>query len=172
MKIFRKYLTEHRLYKLFKIGIALKAIDGVLETIGGVLLTILGKSELTATAALLTRHELSEDPHDVIANYIMNAIHHISTNTTIFAAIYLLIHGLIKIGLVAALWNNKLWAFPTAILFLFAFLSYQLYRFFISQSPALLILSVTDAVIILLVWHEYNYIKEHGIKYLTKNNAK
>ncbi|MEJ2617402.1 MAG: DUF2127 domain-containing protein [Ignavibacteriaceae bacterium] len=141
MKIFRKHLTEHRLYKLFKIGIALKAIDGVLETIGGVLLT---------------------------ANYIMNAIHHLSANTTIFAAIYLLIHGLIKIGLVAALWKNKLWAFPTAILFLFAFLSYQLYRFFISHSPALLILSITDVVIILLVWHEYNYIKEHGIKHLNQ----
>lgn len=166
MKFLRIYLTEQRLYKLFKIGIALKAIDGVLETIGGVLLTILGKSGLTETVSFLTRHELSEDPQDFFANYINNAIHNLSENTALFAAIYLILHGLIKIGLVAALWKNKLWAFPTAILFLFVFLSYQLYRLFISFSPTLLILSLIDTVIILLVWHEYNYVKERGIKYM------
>jgi uncharacterized membrane protein len=164
MKSINLFLSENRLHKFFRFGIAFKGLDGVLETIGSIVLAVFGKASLTAVAAFLTSHELSEDPHDVVANYIMNTTHHISAGTTIFASVYLLVHGLIKIGLFIALWRNKLWAYVTAIWFLLVFLAYQMYRFSLTNSTGLLLLSVLDMVIILLVWHEYRYLQKYGNK--------
>ena len=46
-----------------------------------------------------------------------------------FAAIYLLSHGVIKVVLVASLFRELLWAYPAAIVVFTLFIVYQLYPY-------------------------------------------
>ena len=73
----------------------------------------------------------------------------------IFGAIYLLVHGAVKIVLVIALLLNKLWAYPSMIIVLLIFIGYQLYRIALQPSAALALLSAFDVLIVTLTWLEY-----------------
>ena len=58
--------------KTFKIGLVLKGLDGVLEFVGGILLLFLSPSAINHLVRGLTAHELSEDPRDVVARYLVH----------------------------------------------------------------------------------------------------
>jgi uncharacterized membrane protein len=105
---------------------------------------------------VLTAHELSEDPHDLIARYLLHTTAHLSHGTTLFGAIYLLSHGIAKIVLVALVLKDKLWAYPWLIGLLLAFIAYQLYRITaVHFSIGLALLTVFDAFLVWLTWREY-----------------
>jgi len=110
---------------------------------------------------VITLHELSEDPKDLVANYLLNSTRHLSSGTKTFAAIYLLWHGAVKVGLVAALLSRKRWAYPAAMAAFFLFLVYQIYRYSHTAAPALLVLSIIDILIIILTWLEYQRLTKH-----------
>jgi uncharacterized membrane protein len=69
--------------------------------------------------------------------------------------VYLLSHGAVKIVLVAALLRNQIWAYPWMIVFLLAFIGYQLYRMTFAPSIGLVGLTVFDAAVTWLTWREY-----------------
>jgi uncharacterized membrane protein len=142
--------------KTFKIGLVLKGLDGILEIIGGILLLFLSPHAIEHIARTLTAHELSEDPHDLIARYILHTSSHLTTNTTLFAAVYLLSHGIAKVVLVALVLRDKLWAYPWLVALLLAFIAYQLYRITaVHFSVGLTLLTIFDAVLVWLTWREY-----------------
>ena len=68
-----KLRTRIILKNAFKTGITLKGIDGVLETIGGLLLWLIHPSAMNAIVRVLTQHELSHDPRDFIAVHLLGA---------------------------------------------------------------------------------------------------
>ncbi len=108
---------------------------------------------------MLTQSELSEDPKDLIANYLIKTAQEFSVSTQLFGIIYLLSHGFIKIFLVVSLWRGKLWAYPTAIIVFIAFGVYQLYRFYFTHSLWLIFLTVLDILVIVLTGIEYKQLK-------------
>jgi uncharacterized membrane protein len=134
----------------------LKAADGVLEVVAGAMLLIVSPSTIERIARSLTAHELSEDPHDRIAQYILHTTGHLSSGTTLFAAVYLLSHGVSKIVLVALVLRDRLWAYPWLIALLGVFIAYQLYvLIFLKFSWSLTALTVFDVFLVLLAWREY-----------------
>ena len=142
--------------KTFKIGLVLKGLDGILEIVGGILLLFLSPHAIEHIARTLTAHELSEDPHDFIARYILHTASHLTTSTTLFGAVYLLSHGIAKVVLVALVLRDKLWAYPWLIALLLAFIAYQLYRITaVHFSIGLTLLTIFDAVLVWLTWREY-----------------
>jgi uncharacterized membrane protein len=142
--------------KTFKIGLVLKGLDGILEVAGGILLVFLSPHVIEHLARTLTAHELSQDPHDLIARYILHTASHLTTSTTLFGAVYLLSHGAAKIVLVTLVLMDKLWAYPWLIVLLLAFIVYQLYRITaVHFSFGLTALTVFDAVLVWLTWREY-----------------
>jgi uncharacterized membrane protein len=142
--------------KTFKIGLVLKGLDGILEVIGGILLLLVSPSAIDHLVRMLTAHELSEDPHDLVARYLLHTTAHLGRGTTVFGAIYLLSHGIAKIVLVALVLRNKLWAYPWLIVLLLAFIGYQLYRITaVHFSIALTALTIFDAFLVWLTWREY-----------------
>ena len=141
--------------RAFHISITLKGIDGALETAGGLVLLVVSPSSLHALARTLTQHELSQDPHDFIAHHILRATGNLSHHTTLFAAVYLLSHGLAKVALVIALLRDQLWAYPAMIALLVAFIAYQLYRLHIHATIGLTLLTLFDALVAWLTWREY-----------------
>jgi uncharacterized membrane protein len=140
----------------FKIGLVLKGLDGILEVVGGILLLFLSPQAIEHIARMLTAHELSQDPHDLIARYLVHTASQVTTSTTLFGAIYLLSHGTAKLVLVVLVLMDKLWAYPWLIVLLLAFIAYQLYRLiFVHFSVGLTALTVFDAVLVWLTWREY-----------------
>ena len=140
---------------LFDISVIGKGVDGVLEMVGGVLLFFVNPVQINSFVRTLTQHELSEDPHDLLAGYLRHAAQHFSVDLQIFAGVYFLFHGIVKAGLVIALLQRRLWAYPAAMLAFALFIVYQFYRYTHTHSVWLLLLSVVDLFVIVLTWFEY-----------------
>ena len=148
------------LHTLFLVSVWIKGVAGLVETIAGILCFFVTPAILKSFVVLLTAPELSEDPNDWIATTIRRAVHHFSADTALFAGAYLVIHGLIKIFLVAGLLRRKLWAYPTSLWFLAAFIVYQCYRYIYTHSVWLVLLTVVDLIVAFLIWHEYQSRKQ------------
>lgn len=143
----------------FRIGVVLKGLDGVLEILGAALLVLVTPRRIAGIVQALTQHELSQDPRDFVARHLLSAAGHLTAGGERFAALYLLVHGVVKVGLVAALLKTKLWAYPVAIAIFTAFGGYQIYRWTLSRSLAMAALTVLDAFVVALTWAEWRRLR-------------
>lgn len=144
------------LHLAFDIGVWFKGLDGILEVIGGTLLLVFSRATLIGLVRALTRHELQEDPTDWVATHLRAWLPHFLSTTQTFAGAYLLGHGAIKVFLVwGGLLRRKRWAFPTAIIFIGAFIGYQLQRVLHRFSIGLVALTLIDCLVLVLIWREY-----------------
>ncbi|PJI10495.1 MULTISPECIES: DUF2127 domain-containing protein [Clostridium] len=146
-------------HKGFELGILIKAIDSILEIIGGVLLVFLNPSRLNNLVIWLTQHELSEDPRDVIANFMIKLSSKFTINTQYFGVFYLVSHGIVKLILIIFLWKGKTWAYPVTIVSLIVFIMYQIYRYMLNPSMGLVLLTIFDFIMIILTFIEYRRVK-------------
>ena len=141
--------------RLYRIGLWIKGIDGVLEMAGGLFLLVVSQPQLGQLVTFLTQRELTEDRSDWIANHLRDAVSQLSPNTKLFATMYLLGHGVVKLFLMVGLLRDWAWSYRPAIAFLLVFVGYAVYRMNLRFSFPLLLVSVMDSVIALLVWREY-----------------
>jgi uncharacterized membrane protein len=149
------FKPQDTLDRVFEIGIIAKGLNGLAELVGGLLLLFVSPGAIHHLVAMVTQGELSEDPHDVIARYLLHTADGLTGSALLFGAAYLLVHGAVKVVLVIALLLNKLWAYPCMITVLLIFIGYQLYRIVLQPSVSLVALTVFDAVIVVLTWREY-----------------
>jgi len=143
------------LHRTFQTGITLKGIDGIFETIGGLLLWFISPSRLNEIVLGLLQHELSRDPYDFFASHFAHLAQRLSTADPWFASVFLLSHGLTKVLIVMALWRNKLWAYPLAIIVFGAFTSYEAYRYTHTHSFTLAMVTILDGGVVILAYWEY-----------------
>jgi len=144
--------------RLYRIGLWIKGIDGILEIVGGLVLLLVSQPKLGQFVTFLTQRELAEDPRDWIAGHLRDAVNQLSPNTKLFASMYLLIHGVVKLCLIVALLRAWPWSYRPAIAVLLVFIGYQVYQLSLHFSLALLLVSLLDAAIVLLVWREYRQV--------------
>lgn len=147
--------------KIFEIGILIKTFFGFFEILGGIILGISGKLIMNNFIIDLAQQEIAEDPHDLIANSLIKMAQNLSSDSHIFAILYLVLHGVINIFLAVGLLKNKIWAYPWAMSFYGIFMIYQVYRYLHTYSILLLILTLFDAFVVSAIWLEY---KKHKIK--------
>src|SRR5215831_7106067 len=98
----KRLMRGDLLDRAFFVGITLKGLDGVLEVIGGLLLLAVSPATIDRLARALTQHELSQDPHDFLATHLLHYTGSLTGGALRFGAVYLLLHGAIKVVLVAA----------------------------------------------------------------------
>lgn len=146
---------------LFRYSVLLKGLDAVLEIVGGIALWFISPEFIVRLTALLTRGELSEDPRDLVSNYLRHAANRLSLGGEHFIAIYLLGHGVVKLFVVVALLRNKLWGYPLSIIVFGGFIVYQVYRYTLTHSLGLIALTIFDLIVIVLIWLEYRAVKQH-----------
>jgi uncharacterized membrane protein len=144
---------------LFRASVLLKGLDALFEIAGGIALWFINPAQIMRLTALLTQDELSEDPHDIVANYLRHAAGHLSIISEHFMSLYLLSHGVVKLFAVVALLKNKLWGYPLSIVVFGGFIGYQIYRFTLTGGIGLIALTVFDLFVIWLIWLEYRAVK-------------
>ena len=144
--------------RVFLVGIVAKGLNGTAELVGGFLLLVVTPAFLQRLAVSWTHGELSEDPHDLVATHLLHTADGLTGSAVLFGAVYLLVHGLVKVVLVVALLRDKLWAYPWLIVVLLLFIAYQLYRIAVDPTAGLVALTVFDAAIVALTW------REHGVQ--------
>ncbi len=140
--------------RAFRVSLVLKGADAILEVVGGVLFLVVSPASLGWLVVTLTQHELSEDPHDVLAVLLRDAVAHFA-GTRWFGAAYLLSHGFAKIVLVLEIFRGRLWAYPGMLVLLALFVAYQTYRLIVGFTVGMFALTMFDIVVIGLTWREY-----------------
>ncbi|KAA0682503.1 DUF2127 domain-containing protein [Neorhizobium sp. P12A] len=156
-----KPVDERRIHQIFEIGVWLKGAHALIECIGGLLLYVVSTETIAAWVNAVTQDELLEDPNDFIAGHLSQMANHFSVGSEHFYAFYLLSHGLIKLLLVVGLLRGKLWSYPASLVALGSFTVYQLYRYSYTYSSGLLVLTFFDAIVMILIWHEWKVVRRH-----------
>jgi uncharacterized membrane protein len=152
-------LTEKSTHFLFQLSLLCKAVFAAAEILAGIGAYFVTQQLVFRLVDRLTRAELFQHPHDLIANYLYASAEHFSLSTRNFTAAYLLSHGVVKLWLIVGLLREKHWYFPLAIAVFGLFIVYQLYRFSLSHSPWLILITLVDLVVIALTWQEYRYVR-------------
>lgn len=136
-----------------------KGIDGAVELVGGVLLLFLSPNEIWRVIYFLIQGELIEDPTDLVANLILHSAPKI-IQTRFSASTFLMLHGAVKLGLVAGLATNRLWSYPAAIAVFTAFTIYQVTQLAEKYSLFLATVTALDVVIVFLIIVEYRHVRQ------------
>jgi len=141
-------------------GLAIKAINAVMEVLGGVILMLITPDGLSQMIRQIALPELSEDPTDPVMNYLLGICQNFSSSTQASIAIYMLLHGATKIAIIWLLWKKILWAYPLAMGIFGLFIGYEVYGYLHSQSLLVLIIIMLDAAILTLIIIEYIRLKK------------
>jgi uncharacterized membrane protein len=147
-------LQEHR---VFIVSLILKGANALLEIAAGIALIFYGQT--THLIEYFIRKELLEDPSDMLANLSQHYLPSLSVHSQMFLAFYFLSHGIIKLSLVGGLLMKRHWAYPTAIVVFALFMLYQMYRYALTHSMLLIVLTIFDALVIWLTWIEYKRVR-------------
>jgi uncharacterized membrane protein len=151
--------SEKTTHFLFQLTLLCKGVFAVVEMLAGIGAYFVTQRFMFELVARLSEAELLRSPHDAIANYLYTSVQHFSPSTRNFTAAYLLSHGVVKLWLIVGLLRGRLWYYPLAIAVFGLFIVYQLYRFNLSHSPWLILITVVDVVVIALTWQEYRYLR-------------
>ena len=155
----KKLLDDKSVHVAFEISLMLKGAFAAVEVIAGVLAYFVTRQFVLDFVQAITKTELTEDPRDFVANYLLHAVQTLSVTSQHFAAFYLLSHGLIKLWLLIGLWRGQLAYYPASIAVFGLFILYQLYRYSFTQSLLLLLITVLDGVVIWLTVREYRHLR-------------
>jgi len=157
-----------RFDEIFRISIILKGLEAALEVIGGIFLFFVTSHDIEHFVHWLTAKELSTDPHDFIATLLVHSTSHLSANSTLFGAVYLLSHGVIKLVVILAVLKNKFWAYPALLVVLVGFMIYQLVQVAYTGSITLILLTVFDAFVAVMTILEWQ--KQIALRHATEED--
>ncbi len=147
---------EREIRKVFYVGVILKALSAFLETILGVLL--LYTHVVTNTITFLLNWAVVQDPD----NFFLGHLHSFTTlspSAQFLGGVYLASHGLVKLFLMIALLRGKVWAYPASIAVIGLLMVDEVVRFIQTLSVPTLLLFIFDAIILILIWHEYRLVR-------------
>ncbi len=146
---------DAEVYDFFRIGVVLKGVQGLSELVSGLLIFFIPLGSFVAFADHFTDIELAKDPSDFVAIHLAEFVHHLSVGTKDFTTAYLLINGVIKLGLAVALLSGKKWAYPVALVALGGFITYLFYRIYLHHSPVLAAITLLDILVFYFIFREY-----------------
>jgi uncharacterized membrane protein len=144
-------------HRLFEIGILLKGIDGALELVSGLALVFLPTAAITGVIHFLVSGELQEDPTDFFANLLLHQTRNIIQSQSL-ASVFLIVHGGVKLALVAGLALNRLWSYPAAIVIFAGLSAYQGYQLAFRPSWLMAALTSLDVAVVVLIAWEYRHV--------------
>lgn len=148
-----------------------KSIFAFVEFLSGLLLIFIPLDLIKSTI----QHLAASIAFAPLSSMITNAGERLTSDATLFAVIYLLLHGALKLVTLALLWRKILWSYPLSIVLLVGFITYQMFEFFNHGAISMLALCVVDLVMIALTLLEYRKLKAQlskGQSYSSLKNIK
>lgn len=152
-------LLERWLHWAFEASLLIKGLLASAEGLGGLGLLFLPNAPIARLVDWLTRNEITQEPNEKLAHWVQHGIHSFTIEAQHFLALYLCLHGFVKLAMVFGLARKIIWAYPAAMVVLAGFVAYQLHHYSLSPSPVLLALSALDTLMIALVWREYRVLR-------------
>ncbi|HTP38746.1 MAG TPA: DUF2127 domain-containing protein [Steroidobacteraceae bacterium] len=153
-----RVFSEPHLHLAFRISLWFKAAFAAAEIAAGAAAWFMPRELLIRTTAAVVRHLPHVAGSAAVGDYLLHAAREVSASTRHFTVFFLVSHGAIKLWLIAGLLHMRRWYYPAALSVFGLFIIYQVYRFSQTHSLWLLFLSLVDAIVIALTWHEYRYI--------------
>ena len=147
---------------LYRVGVMIKGLDGLVEFATGILLLFApGTVHMMLSYIIGTAHHHEGHTAHFIAEHVARVDSDIARSGLTFLIIFLISHGAIKLILVYCLLRRVVWAYPYAVSVLVLFLLYQLYV--LMRDPLSLgmwLFTILDVIIIWLVWGEWRDLRE------------
>ncbi|PPL18743.1 DUF2127 domain-containing protein [Microterricola pindariensis] len=139
----------------FRIGLALKGIDGLVELLTGLLLWLAPEvlRSLAATVANTPDNDSAADR--LVEHWAGRLASDLASGAHVAVIVFLLSHGIVKLALVYCLLRDYRWVYRPALLILGLFALYQLVVLLEAPTLGTGLLFLLDAVIIWLVWREW-----------------
>jgi len=155
-----KLLPERDYHELFRIGILIKAADGIIEAVAGAFIYFANYTTVNAVLFSVFHDEIAESPHDLFWGYLISEWHRFLLSSHAFWGLLFMAHGIVKLALSIALLKNQLWAYPTAAAVFTLFVGYEIYSLLNQPSIFLFLITIFDAAVVALILHEYKNIKK------------
>ena len=152
-------MRDHNFHRLFEAGVALKGFHALLELITGAATLAVGPVAVSDFFFALAQREWLGGGHVWLVNFLVRLADQSLRGGQEFVGIYLLVIGVINMVVVIGLFANALWAYPAALTAIAVLMAYQLYRFTHTHVFLLVLLTLYDAVVWWLVWHEYRIVR-------------
>lgn len=146
---------EKDLLWFFDLALLLKAVNGGLEILVAALVLVVPPSLVLKITEFVTGGELAQDPDDPIIGAIRDAAVSFTVHTHYLLALYLVLHGAVKVLLVIGIFAKKKIAYPLFMIALVLFGSYEAYRGFVRQEFLLQVLALFDFTLLTLTAYEY-----------------
>jgi uncharacterized membrane protein len=146
-------------HRLFEVGVTLKALHAVFELALGAAILAVSPVAVSDYFVRLALQQQSRGSAAFLVNFLMDLAHAVQHGGQHFAGIYLLVVGLMNLGLAIGLLMGSLWSYPAALAALALLMSYQMYRYTHTHAVALIALTLFDAIVWFLVWHEYRVLR-------------
>jgi len=142
-------------HRAYLIAILIKGIDGALEALAGLILVVAGPQRFFEWVIRLTAPELT-GRHPAL-DALQRGAEKLAAGPHEFVIFYLLVHGLLKLGIVLALLRGggRL-LFPVASAVLAGFVLYMSWRLTIRWSDWLLGFALFDLLTLALVLNEWH----------------
>lgn len=151
--------TARRTERLFRIALLIKGFDGAAELVAAIVLLFVSGAAVHGLVAEIISRDLLGRPDGFLARHLVAGTAEFATGNRTFVVLYLGLHGVVKLALVAALLRRWLPAYPVAAVVLGVFVVYELYRAVHTGSVVLPLLAVLDILIIIMVVREYRMLR-------------
>jgi uncharacterized membrane protein len=149
----------------YVVTIAVKGIDGGIETILGMIIWLSGPARWYAFLLHFAAPELLEEPgnHRWI-ELVRSGANNLMHSSISFIVAYLLIHGVLKLALaVVLLRGGGRWIFPVATAILVGFIIFMSWHLAEHWSNWVLAFAIFDFVTLLLVLNEWRHEKKEHL---------
>ncbi|MGY3437200.1 MULTISPECIES: DUF2127 domain-containing protein [unclassified Marinovum] len=146
--------AELRAHRIFIVTLLAKGGLGVVQLATALMLWLTAPKGLPVLANWLFLTEMQEDPADFLAAKIIALSGTVPANEIGFYTLYFAAHGVLHVGIVAALLSGVRWAYTASILILAGFVVYQAAEWLHIHSAMLIVLSAIDIAVIYLTLQE------------------
>ncbi len=169
-------MRQNYIHRLFEVGVTLKALHAVFELALGAAILAVSPVAVSNYFVRLALQLQSRVWGAFLVNFLLDLARAVQRGAQHFAGIYLIAVGLINMVLSIGLLTGALWSYPAALTALAVLMSYQLYRYTHTHAIALILLTIFDAAVWFLVWHEYRVLRsgplvERGSPYGHRTSA-
>lgn len=93
--------------------------------------------------------------HYAFTSSLSTALVHLAAQNQAAGMLYFFSHGIVKLFLVWGLLTQRLWAYPSAIIFLSGFGIYQIFTLFLAFSWFTLLLLLVNSLTVFFIAREY-----------------